>query len=139
MRCSRRCRRRSRWRAIFALSISEQVTQRLAASGRSHSGIAPWLLAPKGLLWSPQHGEQLGVVAGDTPAGATLLVYYQEASGNVSFGASYLTSGEHDPILVAYKPDVPREVLFRLAGDVVVKVVRWRSARMPACESRSAE
>lgn len=98
--------------AEFRPFTSEQVTQRLAASGRSHSGIAPWVLAPKGLLWSPVHGEQLGVVAGDTPGGAMLIVYYREASGSPLFGASYLTRGEHEAILVAYKPDVPREVLF---------------------------
>jgi len=91
---------------------SEQVSQRLAASGRSLSSIAPWTLAPKGLLWSPVHGEQLGVVAGDTSAGAMLVIYYREASGKPLFGASYLTRGEHDAILVAYKADVPREVLF---------------------------
>jgi hypothetical protein len=91
---------------------SEQITQRLHASGRTSGGIAPWLLAARGHLWSPQHGEQLGVVAGDTPEGAQLIVFYREHSGRLVFGASYLTRGEHDAILVAYKPDVPREVLF---------------------------
>ena len=98
--------------AEFRPFSSEQVSQRLTASGRTSQGIAPWVLAPKGLLWSPMHGEQLGVLAGDTPNGAMLIVYYRESSGSVLFGASYLTRGEHDAILVAYKPDVPREVLF---------------------------
>ncbi|MFT3922570.1 MAG: hypothetical protein QM778_08560 [Myxococcales bacterium] len=101
-----------RWADDFRPFSGEQVSQRLSASGRSQTSIAPWVLAPKGLAWSPLHGEQLGVVAGDTSAGALLVVYYQEASGKLRFGASYQTRGEHDAILVAYKPDVPREVLF---------------------------
>ncbi len=90
----------------------EQVQQRLTASKRTVAGLAPWLLAPKGLLWSPKHGEQLGMIAGDTREGALLVVFYREASGKDIFAASYLTRGEHNAILVAYKPDARREVLF---------------------------
>jgi formylglycine-generating enzyme required for sulfatase activity len=90
----------------------EQVTQRLAAAGKSAASVAPWITAQNGLLWSPMHGEQVGVVAGDTPDGALLVAFHRDASGAPTFGASYLTRNEHQPILIAYKPDVPREVLF---------------------------
>ncbi len=90
----------------------EQVNKSLLASGRSKTGLAPWLPATKGLVWSPLHGERIGVFSGDTKEGALLVAFYQDASGRPVFGASYLTQNEHNAIVVAYKPDVTKELLF---------------------------
>ncbi len=96
----------------FKLFSAEQVNQRLLASGRSKTGIAPWQIVPRGLLWSPSHGEQIGVLAGDTKAGAMLIAFYRDASGRPVFGTSYQTRKEHEAIVVAYKADVTKELLF---------------------------
>jgi hypothetical protein len=85
---------------------------RAPRAGRKPASIAPWSPAHGALRWTPVRGEQLGVIAGDTPAGATLIAYYQPSGGRPLFGASYLTRDEHEPILVAYRADAPREVLF---------------------------
>lgn len=96
----------------FKLFTPEQLSQRPSHAGRARTNIAPWQSVPKGLLWSPMHGEQIGVIAGDTAQGAMLIVFYREPTGRAVFGTSYLTRNEHDAIIVAYKLETLREVLF---------------------------
>jgi formylglycine-generating enzyme required for sulfatase activity len=92
--------------------VSERRSAQPGGRPRIPSSVAPWIAVKGGLGWSPVHGEQIGVIAGDAPQGATLVAYYLDAAGTPTFAGSYVTRGEHDPILVAYKPDVAREVLF---------------------------
>jgi hypothetical protein len=90
----------------------DDVTRSLQAAGHSRGGVAPWQVAEKPLRWHPVRGEELVVITGDTPRGALLVAYYPLAGGKNLFAGSYETKGEHTALILAYKIDVPRELLF---------------------------
>jgi formylglycine-generating enzyme required for sulfatase activity len=96
----------------FRLFTHDERTRSLQAAGYSRNGVQPWQVAEKPLRWSPVRGEEVSVLAGDTPRGAVLVLYYPLGEGKNLFAGSYETKGEHTAILLAYKVDVPGEVLF---------------------------
>ena len=96
----------------FQLFTADDRTRSLQAAGHSRSGVAPWQVAEKPLHWRPVRGEELVVLTGHTPRGAVLVAYYPLAGGKSLFAGSYETKGEHTALIVAYKTDVPRELLF---------------------------
>jgi hypothetical protein len=98
--------------ADFRTFTGEERSKALIAAGHSRSGMAPWQAAEQGILWHPVRGEELRVVAGDTARGALVVLYYPLAGGKNLFAGSYLTRQEHTALLLAYKSDVPAEILF---------------------------
>jgi hypothetical protein len=100
------------WASSFHLFNNDDRTRALQAAGHSRAGVSPWQVAEKPLRWRPVRGEELVLLAGDTPRGALLVAYYPLAGGKNLFAGSYETKGEHTALILAYKVDVPGEVLF---------------------------
>jgi hypothetical protein len=98
--------------AAFRPFRAEEVARRLSAQDHKRASLAPWIWTTKELVWSPGPGERIAVLAGDTPQGAILVAFHPTSAGGAHFATSYMTQGEHEPIVVAYKPDTPTQVLF---------------------------
>jgi hypothetical protein len=94
----------------FQPFTAEQIKKRLEEI-QPRPKIAPWVVSTKPLEWSPTAGEKLVVTAGDSGEGAALVAWYTASSGPV-IAATYVTRNEHAPILVAYRADSSRQVLF---------------------------
>ena len=54
----------------------------------------------------------IGVFAWGTALGAVLVAFYPLSPDKNLFAGSYETKGEHTALILAYKADVPGEVLF---------------------------
>ena len=95
----------------FRLHGAKSLLNALSNAGRSAQSLAPWQAAPPAFGWSPLPGEELVILSGDRPAGATLIAYRVTRSGP-RFAGSFTTKDEHAPILVAYKSDTRDELLY---------------------------
>lgn len=89
-----------------------EIGESLQKAGSSRTRVAPWVASAVSLSWSPVHGEDVLVVAGDTPKGALLVVAHRLADEKLKLIGTFETANEHTAIIVAYKADAPREVLF---------------------------
>ena len=96
----------------FRLVSRREIDQGLEDAHTSRMRMAPWVVAPSALAWSPVHGEEVLVLSGDTPRGALLIALYPLADGSYSLIGSLESAEEHTPFVVGYKPDAPTELLF---------------------------
>ncbi len=96
----------------FRPATKRAIDESLRVAGSSQSRMAPWLAAEAALAWSPIHGEDVVIISGDTPEGALMVAAHRLGDGSLSLIGSFETRGEHNAIVLAYKPDTPREVLF---------------------------
>jgi len=96
----------------FRLVSAREIDQGLEDAHTSRMRMAPWVVAPSALAWSPMHGEEVLVLSGDTPRGALLIALYPLADGSYSLIGSLESAEEHTPFVVGYKPDAPTELLF---------------------------
>jgi hypothetical protein len=95
----------------FRLHAAKNLLSALANAGRSGQSLAPWQAATPAFAWSPLPGQNLVILSGDSPAGAALIAYFSTREGP-RFAGSFTTTGEHVPILVAYKSDTHDELLY---------------------------
>ncbi len=96
----------------FRPFTEREIGESLQRAGSSRARVAPWVASASVLSWSPVHGEDVLLVAGDTPAGAVLVVAYRLAGDRLSLIGTFETANEHGAIVLAYKADAPKEVLF---------------------------
>jgi hypothetical protein len=93
--------------------FSDADVQRALASLRaSRTSLAPWRPVAGLVSWSPVPRERVRLLAGDSPAGAALVVFYPDVAGSPKFITSYETRGEHAPIVVTARTDEFKELLF---------------------------
>lgn len=95
----------------FRLHAAKSLLGALSNAGRSSQSLSPWQAATPAFGWSPLPGQELVILSGDSPAGATLIAYRMTKDGP-HFAGSFTTKDEHAPILVAYKRDTPDELLY---------------------------
>jgi hypothetical protein len=95
----------------FRLHAARDLLSALTNAGRSGQSLSPWQAATPAFAWSPLPGQSLVILSGDSPAGAALIAYYPTREGP-RFAGSFITKGEHAPILVAYKSDTHDELLY---------------------------
>ncbi len=95
----------------FRLHGPKSLLNALSNAGRSTQSLSPWQAATPAFGWSPLPGEELVILSGDSPAGATLIAYRATREGP-RFAGSFTTKDEHAPILVAYKSDTRAELLY---------------------------
>lgn len=96
----------------FTLFRGDDYEVALRKGGRSTQSILPWVPVAHPLVWSPVHGEQVWVLTGKSGDTALVLFLYVTQQGEPIFGGSFELEDEPDPIVVAFRPDRPEELLW---------------------------